>query len=85
MVENVTVVGKVGNKIQTGIYVGNCVAGRFATLHTEEAVYGVEINATAGAVYMDVSGNAGETDVFRMDAGGVEDSFTILGLVPRGC
>jgi hypothetical protein len=83
VVENVTVVGKVGNKIQTGIYVGNCVAGRFATLHTEEAVYGVEINATAGALYMDVSGNAGETDVFHVDAGG-SNEFTILGLVRGG-
>jgi hypothetical protein len=82
-VENVTVVGKVGYKIQTGIYVGNCVAGRFATLHTEEAVLGVEINETAGAVYMDVSGNAGETDVFHVDLGG-SNSFTILGLVRGG-
>ena len=83
MVENVTVVGKVGYKIQTGIYVGHCNSGRFATLHTEEALYGVEIDGTPGAVYMDVSGNPGETDVFHVDEGG-SNSFTILGLVRSG-
>jgi hypothetical protein len=83
VVENVTVVGKSANKIQAGIYVAHCNAGRFATLHTEEAVFGVEINATPGAIYMDVSGNPGETDVFHVDEG-ASNSFTILGLVRSG-